>query len=174
MRLAVLQSVALWVVLLALGTIALTMSGVAASLPGGRLAGALGPRTVPLFVFNAIGALAALVAVVEAIAIVKQRRANKAEHAPAAGDAANAKMVSLWPLLVVLAAVVSFAAAWRALGFLTASAALVAVLGYVLAPAGRRSLLVSAVLAIAFTTAIWLLFRFVLSVPLPGGTKWGL
>ena len=87
MRLAVLQRIALWIVLLALGTIALTLSGVAASLPGGRLAGALGPRTVPLFVFNAIGALAALVALVEAVAIVKQRRANKVDHPPAGGDA---------------------------------------------------------------------------------------
>ena len=133
--------------------------------------GALGPRTVPLFIMSSIVVLSMLIALLEVVKLVRARGIAHARGlAPAA---AGDERVSLARVILVLAAIVAFAAVWRYLGFFGTSIVFIAGLAYLLAPPDQRSAPSAVLLALVFTVLSWLLFRFILGVPLPGGTMFG-
>ena len=170
MHRATLATLSVAIVLVTMLVGAIYLITLAVDLPSGRIPGALGPRSFPLYVFVGIAVLSSVCAALEIRKSLRQRRSVK-DGAASRATIAEEK-VAIQPVLVLAAAVVAYAATWRIFGFVMATLAFTLLLSYVLAPADSRSLPRAAIVATVFTLAAWLLFVRLLAVPLPTGTIW--
>lgn len=166
---------------------AIYMRGFAGALPKGLGPSALGPGTFPLFVLYATMAGSFVLGVWTLLGLLRSSKdervreqlgAQPAKEASVASPVASSKQHRrqsrpLWRIVGVVAAFTTVIAVWHWLGFLATSALFIGFTSYFLGEPDSRSLKnagMSALWALGFTGAIWLVFVKLLNVPLPGGT----
>lgn len=158
----------------ALGASALTLAGLLAGallligptldLPRGSASRPVGPGSFPLGILVLVIILSVLIGIQEVLRFLKPGPAPAPAPAP---DAAGMRQVAYAGVTVTLLAV--FIWVWQAAGFLVAAALFYAVLAVGLVPKERRSWRqygLAAAIGITTTAGVWVLFQYVLGVPL--------